>query len=122
MRFNQVLLWKIYGKLIKEIILTLMIYFGIQLWMLFGFYIKQCMLKGMEHMIKILLIEDDTMIASGICYALEMEGYETCHVTTIADTRKLVGDNKFDLAIIDMQATVLRDLEPSLSDEQGEIV
>ena len=40
-------------------------------------------------MIKILLIEDDTMIASGICYALEMEGYEICHVTTIADTRKL---------------------------------
>lgn len=54
-------------------------------------------------MIKILLIEDDTMIASGICYALEMEGYETCHVTTIADTRKLVGDHNFDLAIIDMQ-------------------
>ena len=103
MRFNQVLLWKIYGRLIKEIFLTLMIYLGIQLWMLFGFYIKQCMLKGMGRMIKILLIEDDTMIASGICYALEMEGYETCHVTTIADTRKLVGDNKFDLAIIDMQ-------------------
>ena len=59
MRFNQVLLWKIYGKLIKEIILTLMIYLGIQLWMLFGFYIKQCMLKGMEHMIKMLLIEAD---------------------------------------------------------------
>ena len=57
----------------------------------------------MENKMKLLLIEDDTMIASGICYALEMEGYETCHVTTIADTRKLVGDNKFDLAIIDMQ-------------------
>ena len=57
----------------------------------------------MNNRYKILIIEDDTMIASGICYALEMEGYETCHVTTIADTRKLVGDNKFDLAIVDMQ-------------------
>lgn len=49
------------------------------------------------------MIEDDTMIASGIIYALETEGYETKHATTIADAGKLVGDNKFDLAIIDMQ-------------------
>ena len=69
-RLKQVLLWKIYGKLIKENILTLMIYPGIQLWILFRFCVRQCMLKGMGHMIKILVIEDDTMIASGICYAL----------------------------------------------------
>lgn len=30
-RFNPVLLWKIYGKLIKEIILTLLTFHGIQL-------------------------------------------------------------------------------------------
>lgn len=59
--------------------------------------------KGIRHMSHILLIEDDTMIASGIIYALEMEGYESCHVTTIAHARKLIGDNRFDLAIIDMQ-------------------
>lgn len=40
MRFNQVLLWEIYGKLIKEIILMPTIYPGIQLWLLFEFYIK----------------------------------------------------------------------------------
>ena len=54
-------------------------------------------------MTNILLIEDDTMIASGICYALEMEGYETVHVTTIKEAKKAVCDNKFHLAIIDMK-------------------
>ena len=54
-------------------------------------------------MSRILLIEDDTMIASGINYALETEGYETKHATMIADAKKMVEANKFDLAIIDMQ-------------------
>ena len=31
-------------------------------------------------MSRILLLEDDTMIASGILYALETEGYETLNV------------------------------------------
>ena len=34
-------------------------------------------------MSRILLVEDDTMIASGILYALETEGYETNHATEI---------------------------------------
>ena len=38
-------------------------------------------------MSRILLIEDDTMIASGITYALETEGYETKHATMIADAQ-----------------------------------
>ena len=54
-------------------------------------------------MSRILLIEDDTMIASGITYALETEGYETKHATMIADAKKMVEANKFDLAIVDMQ-------------------
>ncbi|MDE5907338.1 MAG: response regulator transcription factor [Lachnospiraceae bacterium] len=54
-------------------------------------------------MSRILLIEDDTMIASGITYALETEGYETKHATMISDAKKMVETNKFDLAIIDMQ-------------------
>ncbi|RKI81724.1 DNA-binding response regulator [bacterium 0.1xD8-71] len=54
-------------------------------------------------MSRILLIEDDTMIASGITYALETEGYETKHATMIADAQKLIEANQFDLAIIDMQ-------------------
>lgn len=54
-------------------------------------------------MSRILLIEDDSMIASGITYALETEGYETEHAATVADAGKLIGDDRYDLAIIDMQ-------------------
>ena len=54
-------------------------------------------------MSRILLLEDDTMIASGILYALETEGYETNHATGIKDARRLIEHYNFDLAIIDMQ-------------------
>lgn len=54
-------------------------------------------------MSRILLVEDDTMIASGILYALETEGYETNHATRIKDARSLTEHYNFDLAIIDMQ-------------------
>ena len=54
-------------------------------------------------MSRILLVEDDTMIASGILYALETEGYETNHATTVADAGRLMKNHQFDLAIIDMQ-------------------
>ena len=54
-------------------------------------------------MSRILLLEDDTMIASGILYALETEGYETNHATGIKDAGSLIGHYNFDLAIIDMQ-------------------
>ena len=54
-------------------------------------------------MTQILLVEDDTMIASGITYALEMEGYEVCHATTVADARSFIEKRKFNLAILDMQ-------------------
>ena len=52
---------------------------------------------------KILLVEDDAMIASGIKYALEMEGYEATHVTNINDTLNIIKNTTFDLAILDMQ-------------------
>ena len=54
-------------------------------------------------MSRILLLEDDTMSASGILYALESEGYETNHATRIKDARSLIEHYNFDLAIIDMQ-------------------
>ena len=54
-------------------------------------------------MSRILLLEDETMIASGILYALETEGYETSHATGIKDARSLIEHYNFDLAIIDMQ-------------------
>lgn len=54
-------------------------------------------------MTKILLVEDDAMIASGIKYALEMEGYETTHVTSINDALDSIKNIDFNLAILDMQ-------------------
>ena len=51
----------------------------------------------------ILLVEDDTMIASGITYVLETEGYEVCHATTVADAYDFIEKREFHLAIIDMQ-------------------
>ena len=54
-------------------------------------------------MSRILLVEDDTMIASGIMYALETEGYETNNATGIKDAGSLIEHYNFDLAIIDMQ-------------------
>ena len=54
-------------------------------------------------MSRILLLEDDTMIASGILYALESEGYKTNHATRIKDAGSLIEHYNFDLAIIDMQ-------------------
>ena len=47
-------------------------------------------------MSRILLLEDDTMIASGILYALETEGYETNHATGIKDARSLIEHYNFD--------------------------
>ena len=54
-------------------------------------------------MTKILLVEDDAMISSGIKYALEMEGYETTHVTNINDALDTIKNIDFNLAILDMQ-------------------
>lgn len=54
-------------------------------------------------MTKILLVEDDAVIASGIKYALEMEGYEAVHVTNKNDALGTIQNTTFDLAILDMQ-------------------
>lgn len=51
----------------------------------------------------ILLVEDETMIASGITYALETEGYEVCHAATVMDACNCIEEKKFNLAILDMQ-------------------
>jgi len=52
---------------------------------------------------KILLLEDDLIIASGLVYALEQEKYEITHAKTIEEGRKAIKNNTFDLAILDMQ-------------------
>ncbi len=51
----------------------------------------------------ILLVEDDIMIASGLVYALEHEGYSVVHTKNVHDTYAVIQTNQFDLAILDMQ-------------------
>lgn len=52
---------------------------------------------------KILILEDDIMIASGVTYALEAEGYEAIHATDVRSAIEQIGKTTFDLAILDMQ-------------------
>ena len=52
---------------------------------------------------KILLVEDDAIIASGLVYALEAEGYLVSHGKSISEAAGLISNNKFELALLDMQ-------------------
>jgi DNA-binding response OmpR family regulator len=52
---------------------------------------------------RILLVEDDTMIASGLQYALETEGYAVAHAGSVAQAKRLLAEGAFDLAVLDMQ-------------------
>ncbi|MCL1948502.1 MAG: response regulator transcription factor [Turicibacter sp.] len=52
---------------------------------------------------KILLLEDDQLIAGGLIYALEQEGYLVTHVKSVEKSKQHVSKNAFDLAILDMQ-------------------
>jgi DNA-binding response OmpR family regulator len=52
---------------------------------------------------KILLLEDDLMIAGGLVYALEQEQYDVVHTKTIEEAKTMIKSVTFDLAILDMQ-------------------
>lgn len=52
---------------------------------------------------KILLVEDDLMIASGLLYALEQEGYAPTHCKSVQTALGTIETQRFDLAILDMQ-------------------
>ncbi|MCL2828125.1 MAG: response regulator transcription factor [Oscillospiraceae bacterium] len=51
----------------------------------------------------ILLVEDDQMIATGLIYALEQEGYIVTHCQSVMDALAAIAIGQFDLAILDMQ-------------------
>lgn len=57
----------------------------------------------MDKIKRILLVEDDSMIASGIMYALEQEGYEAVHCRDVHTAYSEILNEPFDLAILDMQ-------------------
>ena len=52
---------------------------------------------------RILLVEDDEIIASGLIYALEQEGYTVIHCGSVNEAVSKISANTFDLAILDMQ-------------------
>lgn len=52
---------------------------------------------------RILIVEDDEMIASGLVYTLEQEKYSVVRSKNVSEAVNAVINNKFDLAILDMQ-------------------
>lgn len=52
---------------------------------------------------QLLLVEDDAVIASGLVYALEQEGYDVRRAGTVAEALRLLAEQAVELAIIDMQ-------------------
>jgi DNA-binding response OmpR family regulator len=52
---------------------------------------------------KILLVEDDAIIASGLVYALEQERYAVTHSKSISEAVTAISSHTFDIAILDMQ-------------------
>lgn len=59
--------------------------------------------KGLDTMEHILLVEDDTMIALGLKYALENEGYAVTHCKNVKSVNLTIQTKTFQLAILDMQ-------------------
>jgi len=55
-----------------------------------------------KNSLRILIIEDDAVIASGLVYALENEGFTVAHANNAAHARKAVDEHKYDLAIVDI--------------------
>jgi len=54
-------------------------------------------------MTRILLVEDDAIIASGLVYALEQEGYAVVHRGGVSESAVAIANDAFDLAILDIQ-------------------
>lgn len=51
---------------------------------------------------RILLIEDDRMIAKNLILLLRAEGFTVSHAATQSDALSMLGGNKFDVALIDI--------------------
>jgi len=52
---------------------------------------------------RILLVEDDAIISSGLVYALEQEGYAVVCSKNVDEAKQAILTDNFDLAILDMQ-------------------
>jgi len=52
---------------------------------------------------RILIVEDDAVIASGLVYAFEQEGYGVVCSKSVSEAASAIMNERFDLAILDMQ-------------------
>ncbi|NLW02134.1 MAG: response regulator transcription factor [Clostridiaceae bacterium] len=51
---------------------------------------------------KILFVEDDKIIAAGLCYSLQQEGYDVTHCLGVESARAALNEQSFGLALIDL--------------------
>lgn len=51
---------------------------------------------------KILFVEDDKIIAAGLCYSLSQEGYEVTHCLNMKEAETSLNKGRYDLAILDI--------------------
>jgi len=58
--------------------------------------------KGDTSGMRILFVEDDRIIADGLCYSLRQEGYEVIHFLDVESARAAIQENRFDLALLDL--------------------
>jgi DNA-binding response OmpR family regulator len=65
--------------------------------------IREKAVMQVPEKIQILLVEDDAMIASGLVYALELEGYAVTHCGSVRAAREAIARDVPQLALLDMQ-------------------
>lgn len=53
-------------------------------------------------MMRILVVEDDLILARGIVFALENEGWQAVHVPTLAKAMEIMRESGFDLLLLDV--------------------
>lgn len=58
--------------------------------------------KGVQHMNRILMVEDDQSLINGLSFAIDKAGYEIEIARTSAEMYTLWFDDKFDLVILDV--------------------
>ena len=51
---------------------------------------------------KILLVEDNEILAKGLIYSLEQKKYQVIHTLNVENTLKILKTEKIDLAILDV--------------------
>ena len=67
-------------------------------------------------MTKVLLVEDDAMIASGLTYALEQEGYAATHAATVRAAVAAISAAVIFLTVVDDEGNIVKAFEGGAED------